>query len=184
MLPEFFGIYLRGEEQLTELQSETVANGGIASLTTLAMSHSSPSFVLYHDQHSPHDLGLSHLNYAFRAETGGTWQPESSIPLKIAPEHVELHKKLALLYYRQQKYRTAIEGIPKSLNPGTGYAGDSEQTVSIIPIRRTGRNAKAELCLIARYYGFGVVFRFVLPVRARDWLMILGVIRRGLLRLA
>lgn len=177
-----------------ELQPETVEGGGIPSLTTLAVSHSSPSYVLYHDQRSPHDLRLTHLNYAFRAGAGGTWQPESSIPLKIAPvegkssmyllvtgqalddgvyalhfgalqdgglerqaypfvvgdpqfvvdltisktkadiyaedqatweqavaeyqhvlqiapEHAELQKKLALLYYRQQKYQTAIEAF-------------------------------------------------------------------------
>lgn len=84
-LPEFFGLYLRSGEQLIELQPETVERGGLAALASPAVSQSSLAFILYHDQRSPHDLRLNRLNYVFRANAGGTWQPTGAISLKIAP---------------------------------------------------------------------------------------------------
>ncbi len=40
--------------------------------------------------------------------------------------------------------------------------------------------ARRSVSIIARYEGFGVASSFVLPVRARDWHVILGVIANGL----
>jgi hypothetical protein len=84
-LPQFFGLYLRTGEQLIELQAGTVEGGGLASLTRIAVSIPTPSLILYHDQHSPHNLQLTQLDYTFHAGEPGKWMPTKSIPLKIAP---------------------------------------------------------------------------------------------------
>ena len=85
ILPQFFGLYLRTGEQLIELQASTVAGGGLAALTRIAVNTPTPALILYHDQHSPHKLQLTQLGYTFPGGAEGKWTPTKSIPLKIAP---------------------------------------------------------------------------------------------------
>lgn len=84
-LPQFFGLYLRTGEQIIELQAGTVEGGGVSSLTHIVATTPTPSLILYHDQHSPHNLKLTRLHYTFRSGEQGKWTPTESIPLKIAP---------------------------------------------------------------------------------------------------
>ena len=73
ILPQFFGLYLRTGEQIIELQASTVKGGGLSSLIRIAVSTSAPSLILYHDQHSPHNLQLTQLHYTFRTGEQGKW---------------------------------------------------------------------------------------------------------------
>jgi len=124
ILPQFFGLYLRTGEQIIELQADTVEGGRLASPTRIAVSTSTPSLILYHDQHSPHNLQLTQLHYTFQVGEEGKWIPTASIPLKIAP--VEGKQYMYLL----------VPGAPLSKGVYAVHFGS-------LPVKGTGLESQA-----------------------------------------
>jgi hypothetical protein len=137
-LPQFFGLYLRAGEQLIELQASTVEGGGLSALTRIAVTTPTPALILYHDQHSPHNLQLAQLDYTFRAGEPRKWMPTKSIPLKIAP--VEGKQSMYLLVpgeplvegvYAAHFGSLAIKGTGLESQAYSFVVGDPERVIDL-----------------------------------------------------
>lgn len=146
-LPQFFGLYLRTGEQIIELQAGTVEGEGLSSLTRIAVGTSAPSIILYHDQHSPHNLQLTQLGYTFRAGEEGKWMPTASIPLKIAPVEGKQHtyllvpgKPLADGVYAAHFGSLSVKGTGLESQAYDFVVGNPEQVVDL-----TVHRTKAEV---------------------------------------
>jgi len=149
-LPQFFGLYLRTGEQIIELQAGTVEGGGLSSLTRIAVSSPTPSLILYHDQHSPHDLQLTQLQYTFRVEEQEKWRPTESTSLKIAP--VEGKQYMYLLapgeplsdgVYADHFGGLSVQGTGLKSQAYDFVVGDPEQVVDLT-VHRTKAKVYAE----------------------------------------